>query len=688
MDIITLRVFNETHKLGITEQEFQQIEEEKKHRERTGLAIMLYKKGHHICMSHDDKHKILIQDLSLSPQTALPATVLFKTLVIGLDLPQEIYTLHQIAHYRASDTEIKYVAKNLFELKKVICDRFADQYPKELGEMYEEVYAESEKRKRNTERRPLLVEKQLKAIYWLFGEQYEKKDLYSRVNVPRIIKVFTQVKNRRVAIIQEKQDFTLTYGGMFRRHQEVDRNIYYIKSYKPSNPEYNYASPNRELVKANAQYYEDTPKEVWVSDELFEKVTPTELEAISRHIKEWTLLTPERYKEFHKDIKTDFLREKRQKEQEEAEDILQKNIYSQFRKGEVVRAGITFTKKKVSYEQLSFQSNRVSSYLVSTNVFLDERPEFIEIYEGYINHIDRHSKDGKETVTVNGIPINIESRNRDVLVNGIRIWKKDISGVLKKAICFKEKERYEEWLSYTSKVCLELQEILEKGNLEIDMCIRANKGDNSLEVPENEVKISIPVKRQNNRNWVTINDKDFVIKNVKSFLNLTNLMDYNCYPYSDNLDKVVKTLHKALSKVKPKDIAQLIGEGIKRYRKAQRLHRKKLKEMEEKSKEFLAHAIKITKAIKVNGGYFVKGTSQTTYFVSETDYKVWTIKDGKQDKYLCIVDMGEQAEGRAGINDKIAQRLLCLSEDRKVAGEIYGRGDKMDKHWLNMGVVA
>jgi len=688
MDIVTLRVFNETHKLGIAEQEFSEIEEERKYRERTGLAVMLKKQGHHICVSHDDKHKIIIQDLTLSPLTDLPVRILFKTLIIGFDVPEEIYTLHQIAHYRASDTEVKYVAQNLSELKAVICDRFADEYPKELGEMYEEVYADSKGRKKNEARRPVLVEKQLKAIYWLFGEEYKSEDIPSRVNVCRIVKVFTQIKNRRVAIIQEKQDFTLTYGGMFRRYQEVGRVIYYIKSYKPSNQEYNYVCPNREIVKSTATHYGENPNEIWVSDELFEKVTPNELEAISRHAKEWTLLTQEKYKELSKDIGADYLREKREKESEEAERILTRNIRRQFGRGKLTRAGITFTKKKVSHETLSFQSDKISSFLVSTNILLDVRPDIIAIYGQFIDYIDRNSENPKESIKVNGMTIKIEKRKHDVLVNGIRIWKKDMLGVLKKAITYSDQKQYEEWLRYTSKVCLEFQEILQSGNLETTMCIRPNREENCLELPENEVKIAIPVKRHDNRNWVMINKKEFVVKNLKSFLNLQTLMNYDYYPYGDNLDKAVKTLYKALSKVSSYDIAQLISDGIKQYKKAQRLHRKKLKEMEVKSKEFLAHAVKLTKAIKVRGGYFVKGTSQATYFVNEVDCTVWTIRNGKQDQYLCIADIGEIAEGRAGINDRIAQRLLCLSEDKKVANEIFSRGDKMDKHWLSLEAEA
>ena len=68
----------------------------------------------------------------------------------------------------------------------------------------------------------------------------------------------------------------------------------------------------------------------------------------------------------------------------------------------------------------------------------------------------------------------------------------------------------------------------------------------------------------------------------------------------------------------------------------------------------------------------------------EIVHEINTMKNGKADQYLCIIDLGSKAEGKAGVNDTIAQRLLSLSQDKKVADEIYSLGDKMDKHWRDI----
>jgi len=90
MDINTLRVFNSIHSLGITEEEFADLESEQTHIERTGLYIRSIKKDYAICVSHDDlKHPIVIKKLDKTIQT--PSRVLFKTLITFDNLPPEIY---------------------------------------------------------------------------------------------------------------------------------------------------------------------------------------------------------------------------------------------------------------------------------------------------------------------------------------------------------------------------------------------------------------------------------------------------------------------------------------------------------------------------------------------------------------------------------------------------------------------
>ena len=106
-----------------------------------------------------------------------------------------------------------------------------------------------------------------------------------------------------------------------------------------------------------------------------------------------------------------------------------------------------------------------------------------------------------------------------------------------------------------------------------------------------------------------------------------------------------------------------------------------------KSKEFIENAIRLSNAKKSKGGYLVKGQSKTTYFVDEDSLDVWTVEKGKQKQHLCIVDTDYNWNDSSNValtNDRVAKRLLMLSKDKKVADEIYEKGDKMDSHWKNI----
>ena len=63
MDFLTLKVFDRLHKLGISDEEFQDIERETKCKDKTGLYIAAAKKDVFVCVSHDEKHKIVIQEI-------------------------------------------------------------------------------------------------------------------------------------------------------------------------------------------------------------------------------------------------------------------------------------------------------------------------------------------------------------------------------------------------------------------------------------------------------------------------------------------------------------------------------------------------------------------------------------------------------------------------------------------------
>lgn len=85
MDLNALQVFNSMSRLGITKREFEAIEAEQKHTERTGLSIKCVKKRYCICVSHDHKHQILIKEISRDVREELRAVansrILFKTII-------------------------------------------------------------------------------------------------------------------------------------------------------------------------------------------------------------------------------------------------------------------------------------------------------------------------------------------------------------------------------------------------------------------------------------------------------------------------------------------------------------------------------------------------------------------------------------------------------------------------------
>jgi hypothetical protein len=120
MDINALRVFDSIHSLSITEEEFTDLEIEQKHTERTGLYIRCVRFDYSIGVSHDENHKIIIREIK--KKFPVPSRVLFKTLITFDELPEEIYTLHAIAQYRALDIDMKFRADNLEELKDRICE--------------------------------------------------------------------------------------------------------------------------------------------------------------------------------------------------------------------------------------------------------------------------------------------------------------------------------------------------------------------------------------------------------------------------------------------------------------------------------------------------------------------------------------------------------------------------------------
>lgn len=699
MDINALRVFNSLYKLKLTEQDFKEVEAETNCVEHTGLYIHKKVKANaYLCISHDEKHKIVLRAVKSKSGTELPSKsrILFKTLIPIFDLPNEVYQLHQIAEYRTADSDIKFRISTLDELKDKICDRFEDKNY-ELGGLYDDMYGNYEDKEKNKQRRLTAMETQLKALFWLFGEDFSQfKMNYVRPNIARIIKVFER-NNRRLAIIQENEDYDKARGTGFmfspRYTEHIIRLSVHIRSFKPKDERYDYVDVNRELLLPD-KYHEHT--EVWLSDELFEKVSEKELEVISsREQTNWFLLNANKYNNMKSAIRLEMLSAKKKSQMEQAKKQLVEQIRKQFDNGEVVRNGISFTKNSVSYDGLTLKGSKLGEYVVGQQIFYATEPNFNDIFYGYIDYtmnIDiQHNPynynktsqsvgfEGKQTIELGNIKAVIQKIKHNIFVNDKRICKDDVRVVLKYMLNFKEQAEYDKFIDECNKVSLTIQKALKDGGFTFEL--EYDKTDDNCLIPVDEIGrqrnedrnllLSIPIVREKNKYYALIKGKRFKVKNINALLDLGK--DISGYLRDGHLQRTIKLLYRALAEITPKEIGELIQDGKVEYEKLVKRKKEEQKECIARSKEFLANAIKITNAKENKDGWIVKGISERNYFVDK-EGKVWEVKDDKtQGRYICIVDdyNDDEADGEAGLNDMIAKRLLYLSKDKKLANEIH-----------------
>ncbi len=705
MDINSLRVFDALHNLGISEEEYGDLGREQGHTEHSGLYIRCIKYGYSIGVSHDDGHRIVIKEIK--KKFAVPCRVLFKTLVTLDELPEEVYTLHSIAQYKRLDADVKHKANNLEQLKDHICDRFVDDYPKELGAFYDdhhynELHAYDEtKRAEWSSLKTKLIEAQLKALFWLFNEDYtafEKTVKVARNNIARIVKVFER-HNRRLALIMKIEDFERKRGGVMYNptwYERVKGSRLLIRCFKPKDQQYNYVDINREIYLPNGN---DESTEIWLDDDLFEKTDYHELSVLSKRLnppgegRQWALMNADEFNKKQTVITVEVMSARRQHQEKQARENLARNIEKQFRKGKVVRQGITFTRNSIECQGVTVKSDKLGDYIMSNNVHLQREPDFRKIVEGFIIHILRFETvyslsydtsyecrfQGTESISIGNVDILIESRKNNILVNAHRIPKNDLIQVIFKALNFTNQEKFNEYLKYCSSVNLELQTALSNGGLSFELKIDPTN-DNALAKKETMMVLSLPLKRENGKNYTTIAGKDYRISNLKALFDLGKSISSSRIGYSGGgyLQRTIKLLYKAINGITPAVIGELIKNGEQEYAKLKAKIEADNAVKSKKADEFVEQAVRLSKAKRLADGFLVRGLSGRVYSVNSKTLQVYErfAKGDKGGRYVCIVDMETNTSTEWGHKDALAKRLLMLSHDLKVASEI---------HTLNLG---
>jgi len=665
MDINSLRVFNAMYNLGLYDEEINHIEKETK-QPHTGIANMYTtKKNYLVYVDHDNKNEILIKKFSNS-KVAVPSRILCKTMITFDPLPEEVYTLHTIARYRAHDWEYKYEAKNLEELKLRIIDRFADDWDKDIKN-----------------------EKQMNALYWLFDQEPDHKHFETykvRKNLKTIVKVFS-VKNRRLAIIKEHAEWTggsYMFGGCRELKEEV---TFTVKSFKPSDPEYNYVAPGREFKGS-----------LWIDDDLVGKLSYPEIKLIMQrkgceyHDREsFYLLTSKEYANLQNSLRVELMTKKREAQEEEVKERFTNEAEKQYNKNKsYTRDGVTFKPKEISYGDLKLKGPRIDEFIRFNNLITADNSDFNSIMTTYVDYVcearewggmysDSRTRydlefKGKVNLTIGKIKVEIEgketkSKNSYIYyVNGNRIRKDEFTEVIKRAIGYDSEEQYNEFVERVSKISLRLDKVLRNGlNLILSISPR---NDNDIIKNPSDTAYNLKVIREDNKNYLVIKKKKYKITNLSEFLSLPDMPD-QIYDRTGHVNRFIRILSKS-TEMDPEEIGRLIKSGKKEYNL-------KVK----RSKEFIKQAASLTKAKRNKEGYVVKGTSGKEYWIGD-DLSVYTWDKGDKNKYLCIVDMDSDTKSQAGRNDCVAKRILALSKDSVVAKEIYDKGDHVDSYWKEL----
>ncbi len=704
MDINALRVFNIIHSLNITEEEFADLENEQKHTERTGLYIRCIKKGYSMCVSHDENHQVVIREIR--KEIPVPSRVLFKTLITFDDLPKQIYTLHAIAQYRALDTDIKHRADNLEELKDRICDRFVDNFPKELGRYYDDIHYQElhswDDKKRATwgELKTKLIERQLRALFWLFGEDYErfeKEVKVARKNIPRVVKVFER-HNKRMAIIQRVEDYQQRRGGMMYNpvwFERVQGSRLMIRCFKPGNPQYNYVDLNREMYLPMGP---DETAELWLDDDLFEKTEYPELKVLSKRLfsnqnnngngaKGWLLLTADEFNKKQTLLRIEVMSATRRHQEEEAEKNLAQRIDAQFRKGKVVRQGITFTKNSIECEGVLVKNEKLGHFVMRNQIHLQREPDFSKIVKDFIcfilniDAVWNNSTSsviyvcnfkGDETISIGEVDLRIESRKNNIFVNNHRIAKNDLVDVIFTALFHRNQKDFDQYLAYSSKVNLTLQKILSDGGISFELKIDKTN-DNSLPIKEEKMVLSLPLHREKGKNYTTIKGVDYQIKDLNAFIDIGKDINSARIGYGGGgyIQRTIKLLYRSIKGITPREIGEIIKNGEQEYTRLQERIRKENAEKLKKAVGFLNEAVRLSKAKKIKNGFQIIGKSGKQYTVNSDTLAVYEVADGKPERYVCIVDMGTSTDTDWGRKDALAKRLLMLAHDLKVADEVH-----------------
>ncbi len=449
---------------------------------------------------------------------------------------------------------------------------------------------------------------------------------------------------------EQKREENLKCGEIFKVLEKDNMRFVLIKGsfnnnkFLVCNPDYelyNYMDEKRKILlnyRNNFIFDEETKAE---DIDTFENEVN-----LSQFPNHFNYLSKEDFKKFVSSAKSKKRMEEVKRSQEEA---LTNKIRGEIEeKGEVVLNGI----KRLKNGFFEYQNQKIGYETYNIFQIAEEEKDFEEIFNRVAHNYTSQFQSGydgwnNQKLFCGSFKVKTEEIGNFNYIENIRINKKEVEEVLKRAICYQKKEDYVKFLEEVSYCSIKIHNILANG-LRYDL---KNKGywDRG-----GAVWTKINVIRKKNKHFLKDGETEYSISDLNSLISLQNAQEFNSHIFIKKLlvHTSINSEEKALL---------LIKSGLKEYKDS--LKRAKLL-LKETIKALNISEVTIESEEHNGKGYVVKGKSGNQYFVTDS-LKVY---EYPKMRYICIIN---KSGNNLCNNDLLVSRLYALANDQEMKTHIY-----------------
>jgi len=309
--------------------------------------------------------------------------------------------------------------------------------------------------------------------------------------------------------------------------------------------------------------------------------------------------------------------------------------------------------KRFQVPELKPNSSIISSINdISFDVIYDEFMAFIELEALYKI---RNKYASGITIKVGDVLVDITTKittNKNgvqalsVYLNKHKIVKDDIFYCVHQAISYDNQDKYDEFLQSVSYTSLKVHKLTKSG-------LYLNFHDYIM---NKQIKLTIPVKRIKNKNYLVINNKDRAIRKTDAIMRLPN---------KHSILDIIKVLvdKEIVTGLSYTDLKGFIDKGQEAY--------KKLEAQKTALIDTTLQSLNITKEdhVILNNGhilentYKVDGTLRSYYVESVEPFKIYSAAEGR---YICMLDKTPYVSPEV----KLISRFYALKNDSVISKEV------------------